>query len=439
MHSTFERESALGSQHDAIARDAIARDGSALLQQTGKARRFSNIQWYMTHSRFQVHLIARLPRAVSREEFDDLVQATLQAAPQLLHHEDVETQTHHRAPVFGSIRGLPLMADLHEAGVISHREVGELPGDIAHLHARTGAPFEMGLPAFRATCVSAPGKGAAIIFESSHGLMEGSDITQTLRGRSAAHEGRPAPTGGPSLTERISTNLLAPLVVFAHVTMSAFDRNRHEKLSFTAFSVDFRDIVQAARRHGISRRAFLFASVLYPLALARTGSVSKLFFCYSTLTRRPLRIAGDEYLNVRMDEMRFKGAQGFAAYAKALEAGLAERRGEAMFTQYMYDRALAFGRALHGVLPTGLPKSYFGFAPQDIVLSLLPPMRPKGGFSLLDEATLYAGSESGRVGNCIFVPGRKEVTYNFNTNERVRACLPAIRSLLAEEGVAVRD
>ena len=136
-----------------------------------------------------------------------------------------------------------------------------------------------------------------------------------------------------------------------------------------------------------------------------------------------------------MQLLPFDGPDEFVDFAKALEVAIDKQMQSGVFTQLFYNQVLVTQRLIGHYLPFLHHRKFFGQAPYDMVLSLLPPVRPHGRFALLADNPIFAGSFTGAVPSCIFVVGPRQTTLNFWLHASHKSNLASLTSLLEAHGV----
>jgi len=166
----------------------------------------------------------------------------------------------------------------------------------------------------------------------------------------------------------------------------------------------------AAKRSGLPQRDLAFPRGTHH---RRAMGQMKILAAYTQLPAARGHLCDDEFMNVRVDEVRAPIAETPEAYAAGLADAL-KRRGETpIFVQVWQRRLCQINRFLQERMPWVLPRALFGFAPYDVGLSFLPPHDPAKRFSVLKGAQVFAGSDTGTAESCIFAAGADEVAVTF--------------------------
>lgn len=367
--------------------------------------RFTNMQWYLSHAGNTVHLVAFLDRTVPRAEFAALVNSCFDHFPALGLGED-------RAAERFTPPGDPRRAD----SVWQHRVVPALGHDPTGVLSPEGDLFDRSdRPAFRARCDTladdSPGAPRTRLhFVASHSLVEGADLAAALRGRTDRRGRRPQAPNGLSRFAGAGLALAAPVLAVLHAGMAKTERRKPGDFHFACVEMDRADLAAAAERHGLSKRALLFAMALFTLAGPRPRRRA-LRVAYSKLPARQAHLEDDAWLSVRMQTMSARPGNDFDAFAQALATALKRQNETEVLSQFLANRVLRVHRRIASILPWVYRGPFFGFSPYDMVLSLVPPIAPGGAFSALGEARLFGGSYTGTVPSVVYLCDARRVTW----------------------------
>ena len=397
---------------------------------TGDAglRRFSNMQWYLAQAQNRVHLAAVCTEAVTSDEFGAIVMRVLAEAPQLGWRIDLQDDGFYNcAPV-----ALSSVAHFALAPPAGWR--------MRDIDALLAEPLPESAPAFRARCISAPdaepGKVRAwVLFEGSHALTEGGDIGAILRGRGAVHDSRPVvdvPVGG---WRRTALAVALPLLWALHLGASFAVRRRAVGMRTLRLSLGRAEVAAAARGLQVSQRALLFGLVISALFGAR-GSKRARHIAYSSLPKARARLHDDTFLNVRMDEFKARLTGAPAADVQATAAAIFRRGPMPLGVQAWHNALLGLHRRLHKLFPGLYRHGFFDFSPYDMVLSLVPQVRPGTGWGPLAGATCFAGSNTGATPNCIYAVGERQITLSLWLPPDLAARQDALVQAAVDLGIA---
>ena len=362
---------------------------------------FSGMQYYLAHAENTVHALFELDRPVTQDAFFDLVADVIAAAPQLLWQESLKENGHLRE---GSNDWSQC---LHFQSFDSTSEASTA------LHSLMAQPLhDTDAPAFRAICQVINDRETRIVFQTTHALMEGGDVSDLLRGRRSVHETRPTENSNLSTLTHLLIWALTPLLCFAFMGIAAFSKKDRSDFGFARLALNRRDLKSVAQSMGVSQRDLLFALASHQKSI-RTKPGKKAYLAYTT--RPPVRVhlCDDEFLNVRIDDFRCTLKSDFNDFVQHLSAELRARVSQLMFAHTLTRRLAQFHKALHPRLPWLYPKALWGFAPYDLILSLLPPIAQGRSFALLDGARVFAGSDTGTADTCVFAANDAEVTLSF--------------------------
>ncbi len=410
-----------------VASESISAHGDARVTRINRMSdfsRFTGLQYYLAHARNTVHAVLDLPGPVTEDAFRALVGDVVEATPHLLWRESLRDGGHHRDTT-GDWSG--------QYAFISYNDAALAPPDLA---ARMAEPLhDTDRPAFRAICQIVPtaeGPRARITFQTTHALMEGGDVADLLRGRGTERAARPTVSAQIPLAARLAVWLVIPLFWIINLTMAALERKDRGTFAMARIVISRVDLRKAARRAGISQRDLAFALTTHH----RKAGKKAIFAAYSNRPPARIHLCDDEFLSVRMDEVRIPLSTDFESYAKGLSETLHKRGPSPMFTQMWYRRINQVHRWLHSRAPRLYPKALFGFAPYDVVLSLLPPVRAGQAFPLLEGARVFTGSDTGTAESCIFAMSKDEVTISLWSGADRAANVDAILDRAATLGIA---
>lgn len=368
-------------------------------------QRFTNMQWYLSHAGNTVQLVAFLDRHMPQDEFATLVKGCMEHFPALALSEDRKAE-----------RFAPAPPDAGEGKVWQYQIVQALSPDPTLAFTPSSDLFDRAdRPAFRATCETlAPECGGTprtrLHLRASHSLIEGADLAAVLRGRVNRRERRPISRNGLSLATRFGLNLTAPVLAMIQMAMARYEKRKPSDFGFVNAEMERADIVAAAKRLGVSKRGLLFAMALFTLAGPRPRKRA-LRFSYSKLPAQRIHLEDDAYLSVRIQFMAFKGPEDFATFARLLDRQLKLQNESEVLTQFLANRVLSVQRRVSAVFPGLYKGAFFGFAPYDMVLSLVPPLAPAGPFAAFRGARMFGGSYTGTVPAVIYLWDARRVSW----------------------------
>lgn len=392
-------------------------------------RPFSALQYYLAHAQNRVHLMIGVPRAVSTAELLDLVAEVVAAAPQLRWRESLVQGGHSPDP------------DTRIEALIDHQgAVTAAAGRAALVDCLSQPLHDTGKPAFRVVCRSAPepdpdGVQCWILFQTTHALMEGGDIASILRGRGSVHDARRVVDGGLGVFKRLAAAVLPAFFYGLHMLAAATEKRDPAGFAFLTETLDRADLCVVARRLGVSQRALVFGLVTHAL-LAEAGKKRSVSLTYSTLPTERARLSDDEFLNLRMDDLRLRLGADVEADIRTTANALDARGPSPIFAQTWQRKLTRWHRSVHQRCPGLYPRRFFGFAPYDMVLSMVPPVDP-GRFSpLLTRARVFAGSNTGSVPTCVMVPTRETVSLTLWASPVMQARFDRLR--MAAETLGIR-
>lgn len=367
--------------------------------------RFSNMQWYLSHAGNTVQFVAFLERRMTRAEFATLVQDCLSHFPELALSEDRRTE-----------RFFLPSQNTDDEEFWYYQTVDSLGADPTCAFYSGHEVFDNpDLPAFRATCqVLSPDADGPVCtrlhLTASHSLVEGADLSAVLRGRKNRRGRQSVTRNGLPRATRFGLALVAPFLATIHVAMAKVEKRKPLDFGFVCAEMARTDLEAAAKRLNVSKRGLLFAMALFTLAGPKPRRRA-LRFAYSKLPARRIQLEDDDYLSVRMQFLAFKGSAQFPSFAQLLDGQLAIQNETEVLTQFLANRVLKVQRRLMAVFPRLYRGAFFGFAPYDMVLSLIPPIAPTGPFAALSEARMFGGSYTGTVPGVIYLCDPQRVTW----------------------------
>jgi hypothetical protein len=398
-------------------------------------RSFSNMQWYFSHAGNTVHFVAFCRHPVSAEDFSEMVRSCVRQAPEIAMAVDVANDCHARLPeIEAALLRDPLATPLARYEVTDKLAPDPPPyfGPGAELFARSD------LPAFRATCqvvrTPQPGEPACVIhFIASHGLIEGADLASVLRGKKGRHDTVAQDDARKSRLRQAFLSLAAPPLALLYLALSWSARRKPADFGFVAARFEVDELRALAKRLAVSKRALLFGLVL----LAFRSGNGRQRFAYTHLPRRQIPLEDDGYMTLRMQLMAYRGPENFTSFVQGLDKALQRQNETEILTQLLYNRILGVQRWLRARWPAPYTHGFFGYAPFDLVLSLLPPLRPGPGYRALSDAVLFGGSYTATTPNVIFLWGPEQVTLTGWLLRSQHAGLDALAAIARENGISV--
>lgn len=389
-------------------------------------QRFSAIQYYLAHARNTVHAMFEIPRAVAEDDFMDFVSSVINAAPQMLWRESLTRHGHYRD------------VDVDWSSQCVYVAATSMQEANTQLAAEQAKPLQdTGRPAFLAICqviTDGARPHTRILVYTTHALMEGGDVADLLRGRRSSGETRPSVEAGLSKAGQIGALAISPLLWLIHVNIARFERKERANFGFAALSFDREDLRRVAGQMGMGQRDLAFALVSHHRRTLPKPK-KKLFAAYSSRPPARVHLCDDEFLSLRIDEISVPCAEDFTEFAGKMRDALAKRGRNPMFVQTWQRRLNQIHRYLHPRLPWLYPHQLFGYAPYDVVLSLIPPVRIRTAAPVLEGATVYAGSDTGTAESCIFAASERAFTVTLWSGADRDAHLRAIEQTAAGAGI----
>lgn len=371
--------------------------------------RYSNMQWYLSQAANTVHLVALFPERLEPEAARAMLAEAFRALPSLA-LADLPAQDR-TAPVASG----PQDPFSDAASVLETSEVSSLSANpAAHIEP---VPFlfdNPALPALRARLLTlAPGAqgstGSVLSIAVSHALVEGSDLSALIRGGRSRRQGNTEPRLG--VFSRLGLTLGGPMLAALHLFLARREKRHRDGFGFAVVELDAGDLRNTARRLGLRRRSLLFGCVLHALTDGPTGR--RLGVSYSHMPPNRVTLEDDSQLAVRINFLSLRREPSPEAFARQIEQQLRLRDESEVLTQFLNNRVLGWHRRAIRLFPGLYRGAFFGFAPYDMVLSLVHPLRPARGFAAFRQARLFGGSMTGTAPSCIMM----------QANGRVGLCL----------------
>lgn len=370
---------------------------------------YSNMQWYLSNARNTVHLLALFPDRLDKAQMLAMLARTLRALPALM-QSDLPTQ--------GAIRPSVIAAQDPEAvaeAVLTCHEMAEQGVDPSRYLEPAPELFDdPALPALRARLITlAPDEkgsiGSVLSIAVSHALIEGADLSTLMRDGRSRSQRSVDPRFG--VFSRLGLALGSPMLATLQLFLSHREKRRRGSFGFAVVELDAAALRHAARRLGLRRRSLLFGSVLHALTDGPAGR--RLGVSYSHLPPYRLTLEDDSQLSVRVNFLSLKREDTVEAFAGHIEEQLRRRDESAVLTQFLANRVLGWHRRAIRLFPGLYRGAFFGFAPYEMVLSLVHPLRPTGAFAAFRQARIIGGSMTGTAPSCIMM----------QANGRVGMCL----------------
>lgn len=158
---------------------------------------------------------------------------------------------------------------------------------------------------------------------------------------------------------------------------------------------------------------------------------------YSTLPDAKTTLE-DSALNLRMQVGSLPTADDFETHVKMNSVVLDKENTTEVYSQAFYNSILGVHRVLHKLFPFLYGKRFFTYIPYDFVLSLIPPHITSGPFRKIFNGSMFCGSYTPGVNNCIFVPYRNGFSLNLYLANSEYENLAGLTGLLDELGIEFR-
>jgi hypothetical protein len=195
------------------------------------------------------------------------------------------------------------------------------------------------------------------------------------------------------------------------------------------------ELMDLARRLGVSQRALFMALTAVVVAGAGHGARRRISATYSTLDPGGPRNR-DPFIRMRMRFATLDDAADFAALVRAVDRRLAEVDAR---PDGLGPELAAVVPGLHRRLAARLPWLYspkvFAFMPYDFIFALLPPHRLAGPLAAGLLEPVYAAATLPGVVGCVVVPGRRMVSFNFALEQHRMDDVERLDRVLHEQGI----
>lgn len=397
------------------------------------------MQWYLSHAGNTVHLVALFPHVLSEAEARAMLAETFRAVPGL---DQADLPTEDRIAPTGFAEAGP---DTAAEAVLTIREMTELPDNPAHYLAPEPGLFDdPALPALRA-CLYRPGADApppigavasVLTIAVSHALVEGADLSASMRGRHDRRARRNAIARPFGPLARVGITLGAPVLAGIHWLLSRRERRRPADFGFAVVELDALALRAAARDLGLRRRSLLFGLVLHALTQGPQGR--RLSMSYSHMPPGKVLLEDDSQLSVRVNFLQPRWQTRPQDLARHIEDLLARQNEDEVLTQFLNNRVLGWHRRARRWFPRAYKGAFFGFAPYELVLSLVHPLRPGGVFAPFRKARLIGGSFTGTAPSCIMVQANGRVSLCLWIEKTRMARLERLCASLRDLGIEAR-
>lgn len=385
-------------------------------------RDFTNNQWYCHQARQTVFLAAFFDKAPDRAHLRNIARGILARAPQLL--------TGIAAPLGDAL--LDQLIEMIECDDLDAYP-DAFPVEASEIFTLNGLPPLKIVAAIRRDGPDDKGRAAAIAFISTHALMEGADSALLSRSKRADH----ALIGPNPVAKNPVKNVFYTLAAIAAAPLQLLVAQiivpRTADHGYRALTLPRAQIRRVANRLGVRQRSLLFALVTHALNDHGRGfSRKKISAIYSDLEGTHIASTNDDFFRFRMVEARFPVIEDIAAFARAIDAEITRcEQKDIAGTQAFLNALFGVHRKLMRLLPVLYKGRIFRFtAGYHIDLSIAPPHRPQGELTEGMLEPVYCGTHHPGLDAVIFVPGRRQVTLNFNLRARHMPQVDRVRELI---------
>ncbi|MEQ1768976.1 MAG: hypothetical protein ABL879_03980 [Devosia sp.] len=391
----------------------------------GPTAGFTDMQWYMYHQRNVAFFAAFTAVRLTDPDLLEMTRAFVGLTPQL--------KTGYR----GANPAAPIV-DTVLRRLIHKEVVADLDG-FPERWVDSGSEIfaTLDLPLFRVRYAEsltpdATGRAGFLIVQVSHALVEGADSALLTRSHSAAHPVAASAVRTAPAVKAAAVGLGAVLASL-HLLAGNFWSPHPGPFRYAARAYPRRALSALAQEMGVRQRALFFALGMETLfGVAAAGEKRKLTSTYSVIDEGG-GASRDSFMRMRMRFASFRGATGFADFARQVDADLTLAEGkETGFNDEMNAEGIAMHRRLQRLLPFAYRPRLFTFMPYDVVLGLIPPHRLGGALTSRLMEPVYAGAALEGANACVVVPGRRMVTFNFYVEENLLPRIPLLDVLLGE-------
>ncbi len=402
-------------------------------QESGANHPFSHLQWYLHHSKNTVYLAAESEHELSSDDLTHIANLFMTLAPQLNYRADRGKDRH-------------VLVGVGPKAICHHATTNNLGKSIVETIQKYGTIYlDPALPNFRAYSFSLPkpdkhGIRSAYVCFSSHALMEGSESARIMRLEPSVHHASqlPAKLGAlKRMTIAAAGLVLAPL----HLLAATFNRKSVQGGKWVIIDIDRKAIKRLANQFGVRQRSVLFSLPLFGLHLAANlphpSAKKKQLVSYSTLPDARTNLE-DSALNLRMQVGNIATANDYETYLHQVDQTLDRENVTEVYSQAFYNSILGMHRVLQKLFPFFYGQRFFTYIPYDFVLSLLPPHITRGVFRKVFNRSIFCGSYTPGVNNCVFVPYRNGVSMNLYLTPPVLDNVDAFVEFVAELGIECR-
>lgn len=383
---------------------------------------FTDMQWYMYHQRNVAFFAAFTAARLSEADLLLMVEEFVALTPQVRQgYDDPDPD----APLPAAL----LMRLVHRESVLA---LAGLPDRWVDDGAAVFS--DPALPLFRvryaeAETPNANGHVGFLIVQVAHALVEGADSALLSRSQSAAHPVTTSPHRTKPLVKAAAVAAGVALSTL-HLLAGNLYSPHPGPFRYASRVAPRHTITRMARELGVRQRALLFALVMETLFGNSSGGREKLSATYSVIDEGG-GASRDSFMRMRMRFARFRSADGFAVFARAVDGQLSETEAlESGFNDELNARGIHNHRRWQRRLPGLYPPRLFTFMPYDLVLGLIPPHRLGGGLTAHLREPVFAGASLEGANACVIVPGREMVSFNFYIQDRLLSLVPRLDALL---------
>ena len=394
--------------------------------------RFTDHQWYFHQARQTVYFACFFDTVPDHEGLTDLAEDVVRHIPEL-------------GALYQDLTGKPLTREALSR-IVTIEETDDLDAypdawDMSgsDVFARHDLPMLRIRTAIRRGGPDDKGRHAAFLVVSTHALFEGADSALLSRSQPAGHADLAPSTHRHSFWRRMyyagAATLLGPLQLLLALVIAPrrVDRNCRSLV------FERERLRRLAAKLGLRQRGLMFALALFALNDGGKGySKKKISATYAAIDMRGRAGSEGAYFRHWVTEAGFRVSQDFMTFAKTVEAEIDRlEKDDKRATQGLLHAVFGAHRVMRRYVPFLYSDRIFRFAGfYQVNLSVTPPHRLQGPLTRNMVEPIHAGSFHPGFDMCIFVPGRKLVTFNFAlSNKRIGriAAIPALVEALEAE------
>jgi len=393
----------------------------------GPLASFSNNQWYCHQSRQSVFFSSFSSAKPDTDYLVKLAADIIAFVPQLATH-------------FQDANASKAITPEILTQIVEHIEVDDLNAypdgwnvSSDPLFDRPDLPMLRIFAAVRRDGADDKGRQAAILVLSTHALLEGADSALLTRSQHAGHDELGAPPTKRSPIKHMLYTAIASILAPLQLVAAFFLAPREVDIDYRALTIPRDKLRRIATHIGIRQRSLMFALVCHTLNNGGKGfSKRKISAIYADLEGKNVTSFEDEFFRYRMMEASFPVSDDFITFAKDVETEILRlEASDVRATQSLLNALFGMHRWMKNNFPFLYSDRTFRFGGfYHLDLSVTPPHQLRGPLTKGMMEPVYCGTHHPGLNICVFVPGRKEVTFNFTMNRRHLDNIDKVEALL---------